>query len=152
MPVDIYVHLREGTDILLKQVTATPTTVHLARVSSPYRDLGHRGKASTSTNTEDEGLDIVRLDGNGLSGMVFSPPTAAIGGASPAAVKTGLALGDGTTPNTDGFVASVPDNVSHVPPRQVDLLVSHYYFLTSSGINSYIPCEDVITWSENPRQ
>lgn len=148
MPVDIYVHLRDGTDILLKQVTATPTTVHLPRVSDPYRDLGHRGLANGSSG---DGLDVVILNGLGSDGMKFAPPSVTIGGASPATVPTGLAVGT-AGPNTEGLVASVPDNVSHVPPRQVDLLVSHYYFLTSSGINSYVPCADVIMWSENPRQ
>jgi hypothetical protein len=146
MPVNIYVHLRDGTDILLKDVTATPTTVHLVRVSDPYRDLGHRGRNELSS---DLGLDVAKLDNSASDvGHYFSPGNANIATVS-TAIKTGVANG---TSNDWGPAVSVPDNVSHIPPRQVDLLVSHYYFLTSSGINSYIPCEDVITWSENPRQ
>jgi hypothetical protein len=155
MPVDIYVHLREGTDVLLKQVTATPTTVHLPRVSAPYRDLGHRGR--DTDNQSVGGLDLVKTDhdyntlGPTASGVSYAPGTFIKGEASPQTIPTGL-LVDTLTKTGAKLYYSAPDNVTHIPPRQVDVLVSHYYFLTSSGINSYIPCEDVITWSENPRQ
>lgn len=146
MPTDLYVYLRDGSDALLTAVTATPTIVNKTVVSEPYRDLGHRGLANGSTG---DGLDVVKLEANGLDGMIFSPPTATVGGAS-APVKTGLAANTAVS-NTNGFTSSVPDNVSHVPPRQVDLLVSYWSFVCSDGIDKFFPVADVISWGPNAR-
>lgn len=152
MPVDIYVHLREGTDILLKQVTAQPTVEHLPFVSAPYRDLGHRG-LNVGAGL---GLDIAKIDHNDTAqgdptGVSFAPGTFVKGQGAAVAVPTGLLMETAVHTQAKLYL-SAPDNVTHIPPRQVDLLVSHWKFLVSSGINSLIPCEDVITWSENPRQ
>jgi hypothetical protein len=148
MPTDLYVYLRGGRgDTLLTAVTTTPTVETKTIVSAPYRDLGHRGLANGSTG---DGLDVVVLSGSGIDGMKFDPPEVTIGGAAPAAVKTGVTTGT-LTPNTEGHVVSVPDNVSHVPPRQVDLLVSYWKFVCSDGIDKFFPVADVIGWGPTAR-
>jgi hypothetical protein len=144
MPTDLYVYLRGGRgDALLTAVTETPEVVTKTVVSAPYRDLGHRG----STATGNDGLDIVELTQPIGSEMVFAPGNRSVGGSS-SAVPTGVNTGTG---NTKGQVISAPDNVTHVPPRQVDLLVSYWSFTCSDGIDKFFPVDDVIGWGPTAR-
>lgn len=148
MPADQYVYFRDGSEALLTAVTATPTIVNKTIVSEPYRDLGHRGATDTTiTASEGQGLDLVVLEGATSSGHIFSPGNANIGGSS-TAVKTGIAVG---ASNTLGLLASAPDNVTHVPPRQVDLLVPYWSFVCSDGIDKFFPVADVLGWGPNSR-
>lgn len=136
MPQDLYVYLRDGSDALLVAVTATPTLVDKSVKSAPYRDLGHRGL----TGTGDPGLDVVKLDGHGntsVDGVVFDSSN-----------NDGLTVG---SINTHGITQSVPDNVSHVPPRQTTLSVTCYIFACSDGIEKWFQFDDVIGWGPNPR-
>lgn len=146
MPTDLYVHLRDGSDVLLTAVTETPTIVNKTVVSDPYRDLGHRG---TPTN----GLDIVELGTTaGLYDMVFAKtgeiPTHELNGVTTPR-RYGVRPADA---NTSGqYTMSAPDNVTHVPPRQTDLFISYWSFVCSDGIDKFVPVADVIMWSPNPR-
>ena len=126
----------------MKAVTATPTIVNKSVVSAPYRDLGHRGR-----DTAAAGLDVVKLSELGSDGMMFETPTATVNGVT-AAVKDGVQPG---LSNTNGILASLPDNVTHVPPRQVDLFVSYWSFVCSDGIDKLFPVDDVVGWGPTAR-
>ena len=149
MPADQYVYFEDGSETLLTAVTTTPVIENIAMPCDPYRDLGHRGTQETTiTSVAGQGLDIVELDNTALeTGHTFAPGNADINGVS-TAIKTGITSGSS---NTWGPTISVPDNVSHVPPRQVDILVPHWKFVCSDGIDKFFRVDKVVGWGQNTR-
>lgn len=138
MPQDLYVYIRTGPrNVLIQDVTAAPTITTETIKSPPYRDVGHRGLAAYSAL------------GTGNAGdVVLFPATVSGGVLTPDSIDYGIASGVVTAANqTYAIVSSVPDNVSHTPPRQADIVVPFWTFVTASMTYKF-PVSEVIGWGD----